>query len=274
VRRRRWVSGGTALALLVSPAIAADAEASWREARTAHFRILATWDEQELVEAAARLERFRSAILLDCCKGESRGIAPVTLIFLPRAQPVEEAWGLRSWGKLLPGPVVVTWGRPVRWLLRSSPLGPERAVLIARAILEDADGPAPRWKPWERRAYAASYGTLRDEAEGRVRAGETNTAALQAYLSGPYPTQSLLDRWDGTDRLIGVEADTLLEGMSYVRRETEGAAMGWVLDLPRVLGRIGQSTRVVPVPVGTVRTDVRPVPPGAVESILHTAGIR
>jgi hypothetical protein len=113
----------------------------------------------------------------------------VTLLLLPRAQEIEKAFGLRSWATVLAdaSPTVVTYGRPMRWVLTRSALGPERAPLIARAILLSF-GPASQrgWKPWRLRAYASYYATAELEpSTNKVTLGKPNVPALQATLEGP-----------------------------------------------------------------------------------------
>jgi hypothetical protein len=275
--RERGFSGRVAvLALLVSAPSHAGDTPSWREARSPHFRLFATWSEDELRATAARLERFRTAVVTDCCGGQELDAAPVTLVILPRAQPLEKAWGPRTWGRVLTRPerTVITYGRPLQWVLTPSPLGPERTVLIARAILAGAGGPAKQWKPWQLRAYAAYVGTAEAAPEvGMVLVGGVNQPTLQAALNGPAPDQELLDRWDGTDRWIGEEADAVLEGMGYVVLAADRGKLDRRQGVVRFLGELGRSRHPVRAPEVAPLGQVRAAPEAELQALLAGAGV-
>jgi hypothetical protein len=225
VRRRRLFSGWlAAFALLVTPAARGEGSPSWRAATSPNFQVFATWDGPELREVTVRLERFRDAILTDCCFGRGVDGPPIGVVFLPSARTLEQALGPRSWGALGPPPqrVVLTYGRASRWLLVRSPLGAERMTLLARAILAGAGGEARTWKPWKLRGRAAYYATAEESADGlRISLGRLNPSAMQAFVQGFNPGTAILERWDGRAERVGKDVDDALEGMAYQRVASE-----------------------------------------------------
>jgi hypothetical protein len=222
---------GVALSALWAALVATNVRAEevperWLRVTSPRFEVYAALPEDEVRATIERLEQFRQVVVGDCAPEQlNRHVGRVTLFLLPRARAIEQAFGLRSFGKMLDGPppTVVTYGRPLRWLLVRSPLGPERSVLITRAVLSTlGPEPKPGWKPWQLRAYAAYYGTAELDGSGtKVVLGKSNTSALQAALEGPAADAEILDAWDGTAKVVGTNIDTVLEGASWLRLQWE-----------------------------------------------------